>query len=170
MKDIDEREKDMFKHCLILCIIGSGLWIKACYGYEAAPECFRKLEIEFFSPDLTQQAFSLHRVPQSSWSLIYGQLMREVSDVPRLLRERAQTQRVNPLQNPFDPDKSWEILQEVLMEVFSRVMRSHNAFNQYNEYDIKEMFEYIKNQQQVAIQSCLQKKKKIEQKQISAKK
>ena len=160
----------MLKHCLILCLIAAGLCISACDGYEATPECFNKLEIEFFAPDLTLQAFSLHRVPQSSWGIIYSQLMREASTVPRLLRESAQNQRVNPLQNPFDADKSWEILQEVLAEVFSRVLRNHNTFNQYNDYDIQEMFEYIKNQQQAFIQSCLQKKKKIEQKQSRAKK
>jgi hypothetical protein len=152
------KENVMIKHLLygslLFCLFSS-----LCYGYDDTPDCFKKLEKNFFVSSFTQQSFSLHNVPQSSWTLIYNQLLKAADSIPRTVRDRAQNLRVNPLENPFNPDKAWEILEQALFDVFLQVLRANNVFHQYNDNDIRDMFEYIKFQQVPEINACFQQKK-----------
>lgn len=125
------------------------------YGFDDTPDCFKKLETGFFIPSYTLQAFSLHNVPQSSWTLIYNQLQTAVQRVPGIVERKAEKMKINPLRNPFDSEKAWGVLEETLFEVFLSVLRDNNTFHQYNDNNIRGMFEYIKQKQSAYLKTCL---------------
>lgn len=125
------------------------------YGFDDSSDCFRKLEKNFFESDATLKAFSLYHLPQSSWTLIYGQLVNASVNIPNQVRLRAANLRPDPMKAPFNAKKAWEILEQVLFEVFQQVLRNNNAFNQFNDNSIKGMFDFIVVQHQKEIEECL---------------
>ncbi len=129
-----------------------------CYGFDDTPDCFNQLERNFFITPYTQQSFSKYNVPQSSWTLIYNQLVRASASVPARVKAKANRLAVNPLENPFDPAKAWEILEQVLFDDFLQVLQANNTFHQFNDNSIKGMFDFIKDHRAKEIDACFQNK------------
>jgi hypothetical protein len=129
----------------------------AAFGFNDAPSCLYYLETQFFPHAIVQQSFDLFYIFQSQWGLILIDLDAEVKKVPQLVKDRAKSMKPNPLEHPFDPEKTKEILLAVEFEVFRSVMM-HNSLG-YKMEAIKGMFDYIVSRQEQRIDACLGKKK-----------
>lgn len=116
------------------------------------PPCYRDLEVNFFDPNIVNEAFSLHAISQSNWNLINTELQRNMKQVPELIRERAKQIDPNPFESPFQPEAASELLQQALLEVFSKTLSIFHITNQYN---IEEMFNYIRKRQRARLTACL---------------
>lgn len=136
-------------------------WIALCllalpfhaFSRNDTPECFKRLERNFFKEQDLAEAFSLHRltVPQSQWNAIYRTLKRQSEQIPSLLRARAARMNPNPLSYPFQAEQAKALLFDVLYAVFEQVMQD---FNVTNHFAIQDMFNYLLQKQQLEIDSC----------------
>lgn len=119
--------------------------------------CFQELQTSFFRPDLVMEALSLHAVVQNQWMLINQKLKEKSQGVPSLLKERARQMELNgernPLLYPFQPAGADKLLNQILMEIFISVLNESNVTNP--PFNIKAMFDYIRNKQADRIKACL---------------
>lgn len=114
------------------------------------PSCYREMEINFFKPNLVNEALSLHSVPQSNWTPINQELQKNVRFVPQLVKERADRMIPNPFV-PFQPQAASALLRSVLFEVFSRTLA---VFHITNQNKVDEMFQYLRERQSQLFLSC----------------
>lgn len=128
----------------------------ALFSFNDAPSCLYNVQVGFFPAEVARQSFDLFYVFQSQWDPIITQLNYSAKQVPNIMRERARLMRPNPLEYPFDPEKTKELLLAVEYEVFRNVMVK-NYF--YDQQAIRGMFDYIAQHQQGKIDACLEKKK-----------
>lgn len=122
------------------------------FGWDASPRCLYRLETEFFDRRLVEEAFDLYRVFQSQWNPIWTDLSIRVKSVPTRVRKKARAFRPSPLEHPFDPEKTKEILLEVEYEVFRETLIL------YYVYDISAiygMFDYVRSRREGYIDACL---------------
>lgn len=143
------------KYLFILLASFSIIGAPSLQAYDDSPSCFKEISSDFFSYDILVQALSLTLVPQSQWQLIYSALKIAVKQVPETVKNRANQMNPNPLENPFQPNAADELLTEALLEVFTNVMIANNITNPNN---IRNMFSYIREQQDFRIQRCLEKR------------
>lgn len=115
------------------------------------PACYRDLELNFFRPNIVNETLSMHSISQSNWNLINQELSRRVRRVPEIVRVRAQHMDPNPLGTPFDSEAALQLLQQVLLEVFSETL---SVFHITNQSKVEEMFQYIREQQIERFTSC----------------
>lgn len=125
------------------------------FAFTDVPPCAYDLETHFFPHDLARQSFDLYHIFQSQWDPILTGLDTESRRVPQLVRERARVMKPNPLQYPYDPEKTKELVLAVEYEVFRTVL-VRNYF--YDLQAIRGMFDYIVSQQIGRIDACLGKK------------
>lgn len=116
-----------------------------------APACYRDLEVNFFRQNLVNEALSLHAVSQSNWALINTELQRNVKRVPEMIKDRAKKMDPNPFGTPFQSHAASELLQQVLLQVFSETLA---IFHITNQAKIEEMFQYIRERQSQRLVSC----------------
>ena len=147
----------MLSSCAKLFTIASLLFSSLNALYLDEKPCFQELQTDFFRPDLVMEALSVHTVVQNQWYLITQSLTKRSKDIPNLLRERARHMELNgernPLLYPFQPENADKLLNEVLMEVFIAVLKDSNVTEP--PFNIKEMFNYIRNKQAERIKDCL---------------
>lgn len=134
-------------------VVMTSLWILSAPMTTDAeiPACYKDLELNFFRSNLVNEALSLHAVSQSNWSLINQELQRNLKRVPELIRERAKKMDPNPFGPPFQPREASELLQKVLLEVFSDTL---SVFHITNQGKIEEMFQYLRERQSQRLVSC----------------
>lgn len=124
--------------------------------YIAEKPCFKELQTEFFRPDLVMQALSLQGVYENQWTLIAQKLKDRSRDVPKLLQEKATrlelTGQRNPLLNPFQPAATDQLLNEILMDIFTNVLKESNVTDP--PFNIRAMFGYIRSKQSAKIKAC----------------
>lgn len=125
-------------------------------GFNDAPSCLYDLQVNFFPPDISRQSFDMFYIFQSHWELILTSLKYEANQVPNLMRERARALKPNPMDYPFDADKTKELLLAVEYEVFHKVLIRNYV---YDLQAIRGMFDNIVQHQQKRIDACLVKKK-----------
>ena len=123
-----------------------------CFGYDASPRCLYELEVRFFEPRRVKEAFDLYRVLQNQWDPIVSDLSRNAPRVPKLVKEKARRLAKNPLEHPFDPEKTVELLIEAEYEVFRETMIARYY---YDANAISGMFEYVKGYKLEEINACL---------------
>jgi len=123
-------------------------------AYNDEPGCYKDLKLTFFSPDLVKQALSMHyrTISQSDWGPIVDLLQSRSQDVPEIIKIRANRMNPNPLEYPFDGSRAAELLYQTVYEIFSDVLHGYNVGN---DGQIREMFNYIKQQQSMRLQPCL---------------
>jgi hypothetical protein len=125
-------------------------------AFDASPNCYKDLELNFFQPALVSQALSMHHVDQSSWTPIV-QILKEASKkVPATIKTKARNFKPNPFEPVFIPEVAMQLLEETLFEVFYGVMISYNPYQQIriNGDDIRDMFSYILNKQAKKMEGC----------------
>jgi hypothetical protein len=121
-------------------------------GTAAEPACVRQIESTFFNPVYVSQALSSHDVSQSAWSEVNRRLREEaVPQIALRVREQAAAMHPNPFDAPFQPDEASKVLQGVLYDLFAAVLRE---FNISNPQEIREMFDYIRQQQGGVFAAC----------------
>lgn len=125
-------------------------------GFNDAPSCLYDLQVNFFPPSTSRQAFDMFYVFQSHWDLILTSLKYEANQVPRIMKERARALKPNPMDYPYDADKTKELLLAVEYEVFHKVFIRNYV---YDLQAIRGMFDFIVDRQQNRINACLVKKK-----------
>src|SRR5665647_459566 len=125
-------------------------------GFNDAPTCLYDLQVNFFSPDISRQSFDMFYVFQSHWDPILTSLKYEANQVPRMMKDRARALKPNPMDYPFDADKTKELLLAVEYEVFHKVLIRNYV---YDLQAIRGMFDNIVLHQQKRIGACLVKKK-----------
>lgn len=130
---------------------------RAAFGFNDAPHCLYDLETHFFPHEVTRQAFDLYAIFQSQWEPILLGLDFEGQRAPELVRKQAREMNPNPLEYPFDPEKTRQVILAVEYEIFRSVV-VRNYF--YNMQAIRGMFDYIVAQQAGRIEACLGKKPK----------
>ena len=113
--------------------------------------CVREIENTFFNSVFVSQALASHDVSQSAWSEVNRKLQARVDDLPRLVKERASSMHPNPFDSPFQPHEAAKVLQEVLYDLFASVLRE---FNVDNPFAVREMFNYIRQQQNRRFVDC----------------
>lgn len=128
--------------------------------FAEAPPCYRALEVNFFNPNLVNEALSLHAVSQSNWNLINSELQKNLKIVPETVKERAKKMDSNPFNYPFQPQEASELLRQVLFEVFSKTLATFHITNQDN---VEEMFQYIRERQSQRLASCFGQEKEQKQ-------
>lgn len=121
------------------------------FGFDDSPPCLRELQAEFFPPEVVRQAFDMYYVFQSQWGPILLEIRRGTSVSNLRLRERARKMKPNPLQHPFDPEKTRELLLEIQFEIFQSALIK-NYFN--NVEAIQGMFNFIVNAQGKRLEAC----------------
>lgn len=151
------------KFALSLCL-GTFLMASALSGvFNDESPCFKDLQTHFFRPDLVMEALSLHEVYQSQWQPIVQKLQDSSKDVPQLLKLKAENLELsgqrNPLLSPFDPEGADKLLNEILMQVFTNVLRESNVLL---ESDIKDMYVYIRNKQTDRLKACYGQEVKLQ--------
>lgn len=144
--------EDMIKFILLLFPL-------MAFGFNDSPSCLRDLQVRFFPPEIVKQSLDLFYVFQSQWDPILSEISRGTQSVPQLLKERAQRLRPNPLEHPFDPEKTKELLLAIEYDVFRNALIK-NYF--YNMQAIRGMFDFIVNAQAGRIEACLGKKKTVQ--------
>lgn len=127
------------------------------YGFNDEPGCFRELQTTFFQTDLVQQALSLNAIDMNTWPLITQELQRRSQTIPSILRERTRFMRPDPLDYPFDPIGAGEILRQILFQMFTDVFHDFRTSSGLivNDYDIQNMFNFIRYRQRDRITQCL---------------
>lgn len=128
------------------------------FGFNDTPSCLRDLQVRFFPSEVVKQSLDLFYVFQSQWDPILTEISRGSQNAPQLLKERAGKLRPNPLEHPFDPEKTKELLLAIEYDIFRNAMIK-NYF--YNMQAIQGMFDYIVNAQAGRIEACLGKKKAV---------
>jgi hypothetical protein len=113
--------------------------------------CIREIESTFFNPFFVSQALSLHDVSQSTWSQVNLELQKKIPSLHPLVLEKAAKMQPNPLKTPFQPHEAAQVVEEALYEVFASVLAE---FNIQNAYEIREMFNYIREQQNSRFVDC----------------
>ena len=93
---------------------------------------------------------------QSQWDPILTSLKYEAGQVPRMMKDRARALKPNPMDYPFDADKTKELFLAVEYEVFHKVLIRNYV---YDLQAIRGMFDNIVLHQQKRIDGCLVKKK-----------
>lgn len=141
----------MMKKFLLTLLIPMSLM-----GFNDAPSCLYDLQVNFFPPDISRQSFDMFYIFQSHWDLILTSLKHEANQVPQIMRERARALKPNPMEYPFDADKTKELLLAIEYEVFHKVLIRNYV---YDLQAIKGMFDNIVQHQQKRIDGCLVKKK-----------
>lgn len=141
------RNVKIFLLCLLACC-GS---IKA-HAFNDEPPCFKELQLSFFNSVLTMQALNLRGVFQSQWEPILTKLQSESLLVPEIIKRRTSNQVNSPLEFPFDAPRAMQLLQEVLLQLFTAVLSESNVTN---PRDIQDMFDYIWLHQSDRINACL---------------
>jgi hypothetical protein len=131
--------------------IALGLLVTAEIAVADVPACYRDLELNFFRPNLVNETLSMHAISQSNWALINEELRRHTRRVPEMVRARAKQMNPNPLGSPFDSEIALQLLQQVLLEVFSETL---SLFHITNQSKVEEMFQYIREQQIERLTSC----------------
>lgn len=131
--------------------ISLGLLVTAEIVVAEVPACYRDLELNFFKPNIVNETLSMHAISQSNWNLINQELRRNVRLVPEIVRARAKRMDPNPLGTPFEPEAALQLLQQVLLEVFSETLF---LFHITNQSKIEEMFQYIREQQIERFTAC----------------
>lgn len=138
------------KKWLFACLIALSLQANA---WDDSPECFKRFEQDFFKERYLDEAFSLYQVtvPQGSWNIIFRALQAQMQQVPALVKKQANLMAVNPLEHPFQAEQAEKLLFDVLFAAFAQVMHDYNVADDYN---IRDMFNYILEKQQAEIDSC----------------
>lgn len=129
------------------------LWIPL-YSYDDTPNCFKELETNFFQPDVVIQALSINQGYvdyQNRWVPINNELKRRSQDVPSMVKRKADQMTPSPLEYPFQPEAASQLLWEALYEVFNSVMHDYAI---YDQALIRNMFNYIRAQQEQKLTSC----------------
>lgn len=126
------------------------------FGFNDSPRCLKELQMHFFPPEIVKQSLDLFYVFQSQWDPILSEISRTSQKAPQQLKERAKKLRPNPLEHPFDPEKTKELLLSIEYDIFRNALIK-NYFN--NAQAIKGMFDFIVNAQAERIEICLGKKK-----------
>lgn len=128
-------------------------------AFDDTPRCFSDLAATFFAPAVVMQAFSIHNVDQSQWNYLVAELNYRSRDTMRLVRMQADRLNPSPLEFPFNPDIAGQILLSTLHVIFRNALYGFQTSingNFINDYDVNDMFEYIKTQQWIRLRSCLQ--------------
>lgn len=119
------------------------------------PSCYRQIEQNFFNPIFVSQALSLHfTIFQSSWSEISRKVRQNATQVPRIVRERAEKMHPNPHNVPIDYYESAKLLREVLLEVLTATLVE---FQITNPNQINQIFDFVREKQQPQLDACFGK-------------
>lgn len=113
----------------------------------------------FFPPEIVKQSLDLFYVFQSQWDPILSEIARASQNAHQQLKDRAKKLRPNPLEHPFDPEKTKELLLSIEYDIFKNALIK-NYFR--NAQAIKGMFDFIVNAQAERIEICLGKKKPVQ--------
>ncbi len=133
------------------------LFVSVCMCFDMAhawrdvPSCYKDLEINFFDPEITTQAFALHNIDQSSWNLLLQSLKNKAANVPSIIDQRAKRMQRNPLDHPFQPKEAEQLLMDVLYENLVEALHERNFITQF---DNREMFNYIRRRQADRLKAC----------------
>lgn len=144
----------MKKNAFVLFFGSFALASTIANAYNDSPSCYKELQTHFFRQDLVLQALSMHFIGQSQWTPINNALQEATKAVPQMVKEQAVRMPRNPLENPFQAKEAEELLRKILFEVFEAVLHQYGVTN---PGDIREMFEYIEQQQAGRIKSCFRK-------------
>jgi hypothetical protein len=132
------------KRTMQIGVASTLLMIFPLLGWSDEPSCVREIEREFFNPVFVSQALSLHDVSQSAWSEVNRVLKQKNGDIPGRVRDRAAKMNPNPFDTPFQAKEAKQVLQDVLYEILTETLAS---FNITDPTEIREMFNYIREQQ-----------------------
>lgn len=144
---------------LSFCFFGffSSASLKA---YEDIPACFKDLELNFFTRKDVFQALDMYplMVYTSTWDAIYQEIKYQSASIPDRVRTEAKLLNPNPLQHPFDPKKSLDILKVVLFTTFKEAVLKYTV----ERFDgaMETMFDYLLEQNEYQWQLCLRSKKR----------
>lgn len=128
-------------------------------AWDESPRCMYSLETQFFDAKTVKESLDLYHVVQTLWDPIYTDLTINVKRVPDLVKIRSRKMSPSPIDHPFDPEKTKQVLIEAEFEVFRDTMVGH-YFEDLNA--IHGMFNYILKQQEGKIDQCLGVKKKVD--------
>lgn len=123
--------------------------------YNDTPKCFTEIETNFFQPAIVIQALALSQGDvdyQNRWVPINNELRRRSQDLPNIVRQRADKMSPSPLEYPFQPDIALQLFWDVSYDVFNSVMRDYMI---YDQSIVRNMFNYIRSQQEPGIIRCL---------------
>lgn len=126
-------------------------------AYNAQPSCLQDLEVNFFNPKLVNEALSLYSIDMNTWPLINQELKRRAQGIPSIMKKRTDSMSPSPLEYPFQPLITGEILRQVLLETFTGVFTDFRLSSGViaSDDNIREMFGYIRRQQKDRIEACL---------------
>jgi hypothetical protein len=93
-------------------------------------------------------------VSQSAWTEINRVLKQNSGVIAGRVRDRAARMNPNPFDTPFQAQDASKVLQEVLLDYFTETLR---GFNIIDPTEIREMFNYIKEQQSDKFVRCFGK-------------
>jgi len=123
-------------------------------GWADEPSCVRELERDFFNPVFVSQALSLHDVSQSAWAEVNRVLKQQIGAIPGRVRDRAARMNPNPFDIPFQEHDAKQVLESVLYDVLAETLKQ---FNITDPTEVREMFNYIREQQADKFVRCFGK-------------
>lgn len=127
------------------------------FSFDDQPPCFKEMQTTFFRQEYVEHALSLHNVYQARYPIIMQSLRSRSQSVPETMKQRTMLIVPSPLDYPFDPVASGNLLKDILLEIFVAVMKENlvSNGNYVNENDVKDMFNYIFNRQLNEWNKCL---------------
>lgn len=141
----------MYRHLLLLLCACLTLFPLPAFTKEATPPCFYELERNFFNRKNVIEALSFARVQQGMWELIAIELEKRSPSIHRELKKRARLLQPDPLEEPFNMEKSKKLLEEVLIE---DIKAAFILYDVYRESDVMVTFNFLRDRQKRLWQEC----------------
>lgn len=113
--------------------------------------CLKDLELNFFSPDLVNQALSLYGIRQELWAPVSNRLIGKSREIPHLMKIKTAYMVPNPIEYPMNKAAAAKLLKEALHQVFTENM----IFYEINQQPTSDfIFDYIFSKQMPLFVRC----------------
>lgn len=119
-------------------------------------ECSKELLIAYFPEVFVKETLKKFNVPQSSWAAITQELNGKESEIIKMVEEKAEKMKENPLKDPKQRQEAVKIFRETLLQVFSGVMKKNGVTD---DKQIQSMLDDIQQQKAKRFAQCMEKHK-----------
>lgn len=119
-------------------------------------ECSKELLIAYFPEVFVKETLKKFNVPQSSWAPITQELHGKEADIIKMVEEKAEKMKENPLKDPKQRQEAVKIFRETLLQVFSGVMKKNGVTD---DKQIQSMLDDIQQQKAKRFAQCMEKHK-----------
>lgn len=123
---------------------------------ETIDECSKELLIAYFPEVFVKETLKKFNVPQSSWAAITQELNGKEADIIKMVEEKAEKMKENPLKDPKQRQEAVKIFRETLLQVFSGVMKKNGVTD---DKQIQSMLDDIQQQKAKRFAQCMEKHK-----------